>query len=264
MVFETRGSGVPPVGVLDLMSDGVYAVDTERRITYWSAAAERITGFRAEELIGRRCFDNVLGHVDEHGRSLCATSRCPLACTMRDQTSREGQVYFRHRDGHRVPVLTRTLASRSAGGVVDGGVEVFTDLSRAEADAGRIRELEELAYLDPLTEIPNRRFLEETLAARIRERARCGRRVAVALVDADHFKSVNDRWGHETGDRVLRAVAKTLRGALRGPDVVGRWGGEEFVAIMAIDRPADIRRVCDRLRGLVAASAVPVDGAVHG
>ena len=244
--------------ILDSISDGVYAVDRERRITYWSRAAERITGFRAQDLLGKRCFDNILAHVDDDGLPLCSSTRCPLARSMGDGLSRTHTIYFHHRDGHRVPVRSRTMASREeASAAVTGGVEVFADISRQRADANRIRELEELAYLDELTRLPNRRYVEQALQTRLGELQRAGRRFAVAMLDADHFKAVNDRWGHEAGDRVLQAMAKTLRNTARSTDVVGRWGGEEFVVLMSIREASEVQLACDRLRALVASAAVP-------
>ncbi len=244
--------------ILDSMSDGVYAVDRDRRITYWSRAAERITGFRAADLLGKRCYDNVLAHVDDDGRSLCSSTRCPLAQTMDDGLARTHTIYFHHRDGHRVPVLAKTMPSREgASEAVTGGVEVFTDVSRRRADANRIRELEELAYLDELTRLPNRRYVEQALQTRLGELNRAGRRFAVAMIDADLFKRINDAHGHEVGDRVLQALAKTLRNTARSTDVVGRWGGEEFVVLMSIRDCSEIRLACERLRALVASVAVP-------
>ena len=104
------------------------------------------------------------------------------------------------------------------------------------------RQLEELSRTDPLTGIGNRRVLAEQLPLEMalvqREVARPGRLdltsyygAAVLMIDLDHFKSVNDRWGHEGGDRALRSVAQTLTGVLREVDLVVRWGGEEFVVL---------------------------------
>jgi hemerythrin len=93
------------------------------------------------------------------------------------------------------------------------------------------RRLQELATQDELTGLPNRRFAMLTLARLWEERSRYGGALSVLLLDADHFKPVNDRFGHAQGDALLRALAERLRNATRGSDVVCRLGGDEFLVI---------------------------------
>ena len=103
------------------------------------------------------------------------------------------------------------------------------------------------AQIDPLTNVLNRRSLESTMRQRCQLRERFG----VLFLDLDHFKQVNDRFGHETGDRVLIAVANVVKNGLRPGDVIGRYGGEEFVAIVAGAGPESARLVAERLRQAV-------------
>lgn len=108
----------------------------------------------------------------------------------------------------------------------------------------RIDAAERLAERDPLTGLLNRRGLERSLAAR----RGMGERGAVLMLDLDHFKRVNDDHGHDTGDRVLRAVADLLRNQMRRPDLAARFGGEEFVIYLSgLGREAALR-VAERLR----------------
>ena len=93
--------------LLDSLFDGVYFVDLDRRITYWNAGAERISGYLRSEVVGSCCADNLLRHIDTEGHKLCQDG-CPLAATMRDGKTRESSVYLHHKFGHRVPVLVRT------------------------------------------------------------------------------------------------------------------------------------------------------------
>ncbi|HEY4157886.1 MAG TPA: diguanylate cyclase, partial [Polyangiaceae bacterium] len=103
------------------------------------------------------------------------------------------------------------------------------------------------AQNDGLTGLLNRRSLEATVTQRCTARERFG----VLFMDLDHFKSINDRYGHEAGDRVLVAVAAVLKNGLRPGDVVGRYGGEEFVAIVGGAGPESARLVAERLRRAV-------------
>lgn len=109
---------------------------------------------------------------------------------------------------------------------------------------------------DPLTGLPNRRSLQGEVSSRCQARERFG----VLFMDLDHFKSVNDRFGHEVGDRVLVAVASVLKTALRPGDVVGRYGGEEFVAIILGAGPESARLVAERLRRSVEEMPSPKGG----
>jgi PAS domain S-box-containing protein len=90
--------------LLDQISDGVYFVTPQRRITYWNAGAERLTGYNAHEVLGRSCAEGILRHVDNAGQQLCLRG-CPLAAVMEDGKSREALVYLQHKDGHCVPVM---------------------------------------------------------------------------------------------------------------------------------------------------------------
>src|SRR5450631_1151178 len=106
-VFSGIGSNFYKL-LLDDLYDGVYFVDTERRILYWNHAAEGLTGFAASEVVGRRCSDNVLCHVDESGHSLCLND-CPLSRSMQSGTRGKADAYLRCRDGHRLAVSVRTV-----------------------------------------------------------------------------------------------------------------------------------------------------------
>jgi two-component system cell cycle response regulator len=112
--------------------------------------------------------------------------------------------------------------------------------------------LEEQLFEDPLTRVHNRRFVFGQLAAMISGARRHGRPLAVAMVDLDGFKAINDRHGHETGDSVLVAAAEALQRALRAEDVLGRLGGEEFLAVLPDTDAAAAARAAERLRAAVA------------
>ena len=99
-----------------------------------------------------------------------------------------------------------------------------------------------------------------TVRARLDDLERYGHAFGVLFVDIDHFKSINDEHGHEAGDAILRAVATTTAAAVRGSDSVGRWGGDEFVAVCPAADTDGLRSAADRVRALVAASGVSADG----
>ena len=113
------------------------------------------------------------------------------------------------------------------------------------------------ANQDALTGLPNRRFTTERLAAHLHEAAASGHPLTVALLDFDHFKQINDRYGHACGDFVLREFARLSRSVLRAHDTLGRWGGEEFLLILPDCRLDDAYRSVERLRKLVEDLRLP-------
>ena len=246
-------------GLLEAMSEALYVVDRKRTITYWNRAAEEVTGFAAADVVGKRCRDGVLNHVDEAGRSMCG-SRCPLLGTMRDGQPREAVVYAHHRDGHRFAVAVKAAALRDDTGKISGAVEVFHDDSRCQALAGQVVDAERRALTDPLTGLGNRRLLTQALQRLEDEQVRYARPFAVLFADIDHFKSVNDRHGHEVGDEVLRLVGATLRSCTRPSDVVGRWGGEEFLILAPAVDDEQARALSERMRRLVGSTWIEAGG----
>ena len=239
--------------LIENIFDGLYLVDRNRCITYWNPVAERITGYRADEVVGRHCRDNILVHVDETGKSLCAHG-CPLEVTINDGQLRDAEVFLRHKEGHRVPVWVRTAPLHDTAGKIIGGAELFTDLSRPNAITAKLQVLEKLSFVDNLTQLANRRFVEMELESRISEKKRYGSPFGVLFVDIDHFKRINDTYGHDIGDRVLATVARTLANNARPSDLVGRWGGEEFVGVLRQLDASGLRSAAERFRRLVAAT----------
>jgi len=244
--------------ILDNIYDGVYFADRSRKITYWNKGAERISGFESSEVIGRSCSDNILMHVDSKGINLCK-SACPLAKTIHDGKTRETEAFLHHKNGHRVPVVIRTTPLIDSQGRIVGAVEIFNDNSSQVALRQRFNELQEMALYDDLTGIANRRYIEMNLKTRFGEMRRYGRIFGVLFIDIDHFKKINDTYGHDIGDRVLKMVADTLVSNLRSFDILGRWGGEEFVSVVVNVNEKLLSSIAYRFRTLVEQSSFSLE-----
>ncbi len=115
-------------------------------------------------------------------------------------------------------------------------------------------EFRRLATLDPLTEINNRRAIEEIALRELDRARRDGRPVSLLVFDIDHFKEINDRHGHEAGDAALKSVVEVLRRSLRSHDLIGRIGGEEFVAVLPSTTLAEAERIAERSRQAIEAN----------
>ena len=243
--------------VVDDLPDGVYITDRERRIVYWNRAAEALSGYTAEEILGKRCSDNFLMHVDESGCLLCA-GQCPLSSTLGDGLPHRADIYLHHKSGHRVAVEVRVRPIWSGNGEVVGAIEIFNDNSRQRALRERAKDLAKFAFLDPTSQVGNRSYLEQQLSQHLEQFSTFSAPFGILMADVDKFKEVNDTHGHAAGDAVLAAIGKTMSNCLRASDVVGRWGGDEFLAILSGITRQVLANVSEKLRRLVAQSTVPV------
>ncbi len=248
--------------LLDGLNDGVYFMDRDRVIRYWNHGAERITGYRAGTAIGTACRDNLLMHIDEQGRTLCESDLCPAHKTILDGQERETEVFLHHKDGHRLPVSTRISPIRNSRGEIIGAAEFFTDNQQMHAMKEKIQELERLALIDPLTQIGNRRYAEIHLERNFSQMDRYGWPFGVLFMDLDHFKKVNDSYGHDVGDRVLQTIAKTLSHNMRSSDFAGRWGGEEFIMVTSQSELSDLNQIGRKMLSLIRHSSVEMSSGV--
>jgi PAS domain S-box-containing protein len=111
LMLQTRGTQlhIALAEILDnLFDEAVYFVDADRRISFWNRSAERLTGFTSSEVVGSRCKDDILNHVDDKGMRLCENG-CPVSMVLEDGVPREARVFLHHKDGHRIPIRARIL-----------------------------------------------------------------------------------------------------------------------------------------------------------
>jgi len=141
-----------------------------------------------------------------------------------------------------------------------GAVEIFSDDTAQTESLRRTEEMRKMALLDHLTQLPNRRFLELSLQSAMSEFWSMGISFGILVFDLDEFKQVNDRFGHAAGDLVLRETARTLGASLRPTDVVARWGGDEFVALIHHASLDLLEVLSKRCAVMVSETAVAVRG----
>ena len=235
--------------------DGLVEIDNKGRITFWNTAAEGITGHSAQNTVGRHFQQQPAKHVSEAGSDL-PDGLVPLLMTIRDGQPRESLAYFKHADGYHLTAVVRTAPILDKKRKVVGGIEVFTDHKGLIAAFRAAQRTEETVLFDPLTGIGNRPHIETKIKSAIESFHERGSRFGVLFIDVDHFKDFNDRYGHLLGDKILRLAANTLRQNLRGSDSCGRWGGEEFIALVYDLEPAGLRKVAEKLRGAVSQAKV--------
>ena len=236
--------------IINNLRDGVYLVDETRKITFWNKAAENITGYTSEEVIGHHCQDNLLNHIDAEGRPLCLIG-CPLLATILDGEKREADVYLRHKNGYRIPIHVNIFPMMENGKII-GGIEVFTPNSPVVYEDNLIEKLTAIAMTDTLTGMPNRRYVTSFLEYRLSEYRRFKTPFALLFMDIDNFRNFNNDYGHEVGDAVLKNIATSIKNSLRNSDLFGRWGGEEFLGIFSIKEAEGALLLAEKVRVLVA------------
>ncbi len=244
---------IPLQDILENLFDSAYIVDTNKKITYWNRSAEKLTGFGSDEVLGHCCSDNILTHIDSAGTCLCKTG-CPLSHTLKDFQPREAEVFLHHKSGMRIPVSIRISPIHNEQGEIVGAVEFFLDNNPKITLLQQIEELKELALIDPLTQLGNRRYIEMCLQTRLAELNRNDIPFGILFMDVDNFKRVNDTYGHDVGDRVLSMIAETLRRNSRAMDIYGRLGGEELLGIIRVHDNQQLETQAERIRMLIERS----------
>ncbi|MCL7462766.1 diguanylate cyclase [Pseudomonas sp. NW5] len=226
---------------LDVAGDAVLIANARGVIEFVNQGFQRLTGYPADEVQGRTL---VL---------LRPGLDVPRFCRTLWQNIAGGQTYqcvvtHRHRAGHELHCEETITPIFDANGVASHFISITRDISER---LKRERELQQQATRDALTGLFNRRGGERHLERAYQATQELGQMLCVMLADVDHFKRINDRWGHAAGDRVLREVADLLQGNVRSSDRVVRWGGEEFLLILPSCPLKAALAQADRLRELI-------------
>ncbi|MGB4127178.1 MAG: GGDEF domain-containing protein [Bacilli bacterium] len=133
-------------------------------------------------------------------------------------------------------------------------IEVFTDERFQKQIYNENIELRDKLRTDPLTLVANRNFFDFQINKRLEEARLFGNKFGILMMDIDNFKKVNDTYGHLVGDEIFKIVAYTLSSNVKKTDMVSRWGGEEFIALVDVTTNEELAAIAERLRTLVAAS----------
>ncbi|MGD9654689.1 MAG: diguanylate cyclase [Sulfuricurvum sp.] len=210
------------------------STDIDGKITEVSNAFCKISGYRKEQLIGK--MHRIVRHPD-----MKASFFDKLWNTITRNETWHGEIKNRKKDGTFYWLETMIYPVYNADGERTG----YTAISHDITDKKRV---EELSMTDQLTQIHNRLYLTNSFVREIKRAKRYGFIFAVIMIDIDHFKEVNDTYGHDTGDFVLSAVAKILQSTIRETDILGRWGGEEFLILLPHTDIFEAEKLAEKLR----------------
>ncbi len=228
--------------VLDHVFDSVIMASTDGRITSFNRAATLTFGYTAAEVLGQNVTllmpEPHCSHHDQHIRHfLNQGSGAP--------SPQNRELMGKRKNGEIFPVtLVLTSVEQSPGDWIF--IAIVRDLTQVDAT---LRNLRSTAYSDPLTGLPNRLLLMDRLSQAIRSLNRESPGIALLFVDLDHFKPINDNFGHHVGDLVLRETAVRLQSCVRESDTIARLGGDEFIVLlMGVENPLSALGIGEKIR----------------
>ncbi len=218
---------------------GIFVADGQWRMLRINHAFSHITGFATDELIGQPLLrlntklqdEAFFANIDE---------------ALQQHKFWQGELWSKRKNGEIYPQMITLTAITDSDGEVNNYIGSFTDISRHK---GYEEEIRNLAFYDPLTQLPNRRLLMDRLQHLIAKNARGDHHSAILFIDLDNFKTLNDTRGHDAGDLLLVEAAGRLQTCVRDSDTVARLGGDEFVVILEelSDQREEAIRQADRI-----------------
>jgi diguanylate cyclase (GGDEF)-like protein/PAS domain S-box-containing protein len=227
----------------DTTSEGILVTDAAGRIISVNQSFVDTTGYQPDEVIGKN------PRLLQSGRQGMDFYR-DMWSVLRAQGSWQGEIWNQRKNGEVYPEWLHINRLCDDKGKATYYVGVFSDIGPNKEIQ---RELQQMAYYDPLTGLPNRRLFMDRLEQTIHQSHRMQDGFALLFIDLDRFKNINDAYGHELGDGLLKIVAKRIREVVRDRDTVARLGGDEFTAILHdCHTVADIMQVVEKIRATIS------------
>ncbi len=228
---------------LHSIGDAVITTDAEGRVVYLNPVAEGLTGWESHEAIGLPLME-VFKIVNED-TGLPAENPVDKCLSKGNIVGLANHTVLIHRHGQRFAIEDSAAPIRSKDGRIVGVILVFHDVSEKRQ---MVNQLTQLAYYDPLTQLPNRILFLDRLNVALAKAQRNGEVLAVMFLDLDRFKLVNDMMGHVMGDSLLKDVAVRLSKCIRQSDTIARLGGDEFTVIVPrINDPKDAAKIAKKI-----------------
>lgn len=246
--------------VLESLPIGLCVLDSQRKIVLWSDGAERITGYLRHEVVGRSCVPEPILHCDQPGCEFCS-EECPLARAIKTAHHFEATVLLHHKAGHEVPVRSHAVPVHNQHGSIVGAVETFEEIHEQSNQEGCTSLLE--SDLDPITSVAGREATESCLARSIAAFRENQIPFGILLLRIEQLAQFRARFGAEAASSILRLVARTLEGAFRKAEVVGRWAEDQFLVLLPNFEEEALRSTRDRVRRTLAGERIEWWGERH-
>lgn len=256
------------MGMLHSINVGLIVIDRDYKVQLWNSFMVNHSGMRADVVVGkplleifqdipRRWFERKIESVlTIENRSFTTWEQRPYLFPFKNFRPITGASDYMYQNITFLPLLAVNNTVSHIGIIIYD----VTDSAVSQQELEKANdELERLSRTDRLTELYNRGYWEECLHNEYQRLCRTGHNSTLLMFDIDHFKNINDTYGHQAGDEVIRTTARTLRRTIRRTDISGRYGGEEFTVILLDTAPESAMILCERLRKRIEALAVAYD-----
>lgn len=243
--------------LLDNLYEGIYYVDIKKTIKYWSSGAERITGYSSDEVLGKRCSEDILKPQSLDGREMCKTN-CILTDTLKTGSFAQTEIYITHKDGHKVLIALRVAPMYDHIGKIVGVTQIFTD-SKDNIDLDeKEAESRKTAYFDPITKLPNKNSFEMVLNSTFSGFRRNNWSFGIFLFTVDNFDKLKNIYDLESCNEILKKVSYAIVDNLRPFDTLGKWSEQEFAAIVINVDDDKLTLIGERIKTLIEKTTIPV------
>ncbi|AOJ07982.1 sensor domain-containing diguanylate cyclase [Burkholderia mayonis] len=256
--------------VIERVSFGIFVLDREMKVLMWNRFMQDHSGVAAADVIGRNLFDSFpelprawlsrkIESVFQLGSfAFSSWEQRPYLFRFDHDRPITGGVDFMQQDCTFVPIARGREVEAVCVTISD--VTHVSVMQREREEA--VAKLQEYANRDGLTGIANRRFFEARLRDEFERWQRYGGNLSVLLFDLDHFKTINDRFGHVVGDNVLRMMARRVADVVRSQDTFGRFGGEEFALLLPCTSLDEAMHVAEKIRQTIGSTPIEAEGAL--
>ncbi len=239
--------------LFDSMHDGVIYVNNRMNILLWNRAAERLTGISGNSIANKQWEPALVGMHCEKGKQI-DNSDCPVAYAIWSGVQGLRRLSIKGRNGNLLSVDVHVAPVFGVGGEPQGATVILHDASSQISLEQSVDVFKKRATLDPLTQVSNRAEFDQAHEEFVEQHLKLGVPFSLIICDIDHFKKVNDTYGHQAGDDVLVSFATLLKRFCRSGDLVARYGGEEFVILCADCDNASATNLAEKIRKELAAT----------
>ncbi|MCX8075586.1 MAG: diguanylate cyclase [Aquificaceae bacterium] len=241
-IYRLRLSHTQMDTILSLTNTGVVVLDKEGKVVFLNQTACDILGYSKEELLGKSFHNMTHYHVGP-------AESCPIHKAVSLGHSYQGEDSFMRKDGSLIEVELDVKPIQIYS-ILEGAIMSFYDISEMKK---REKELYTMAVHDKLTGLYNRWYAEDFFEKEFARMNRQSLSISLIMLDVDNFKKINDTYGHNVGDEVLRSLAGIIRKSVRSYDLVVRWGGEEFLVLLPDTDAQEAVSIAERVRSSVEA-----------